>query len=212
MRFILKYMEISRNDPFDHNLCVRGLRLLITYMHSDLYEFAYYLTFKKSLKSYSKEFNDPWVNSIDHDEFFKKIEDSFVQNCIDAQNELIYCKLAMNLRFGIEEIEENEDELIISQAGRFRPYFLVHKRSKSYKKLIHYYERTLVGFIKSLYTYACALTAQSYKIPLVLKKQFDLNEEESLKLLNQEDNTVALLIDLIKDLRRDLRNLREMIK
>jgi len=112
------------------------------------------------------------------------------------------------LRFGIDEEEDGEDETIILQAGRFKPYIL---RSKSYKKLRLYYERTIAETIDSLYLYACAITAESNKIPLVLKKQFKLPEQECLKLLNQDDNNVVLIKELIIGLKKDLNEIRLLI-
>jgi hypothetical protein len=205
-------MKISRNDPYDSNLCIRGLGVLLTQMHSDLYEYTYFLTFKKSMKSYAKDFNDPWEQSIEDLNFFEKIEDPFVQNCLEAQMKLIHCKAELTLRFGIDEVEDLEDPLMLVQALRFRPYILVFKRSKSYKKLKLYYERSLAEFIESLYFYACTLTAESYKIPLVLKKRFVLPNEESFRLLNHDDHTVELLTELIIGLKKDLTDLRLLMK
>ena len=51
-------MKNSRNDPFDLNLCIRGLGSLVTSLHSDIYEYAYHLTFKRSMKMYASEFYD----------------------------------------------------------------------------------------------------------------------------------------------------------
>lgn len=205
-------MKISRNDPYDLDLFIRGLGVLLTQMHSDLYEYIYYLTFKRSMKAYAKDFNDPWEQAIEHLDFFEKIEDPFVQNCLSAQQRLIDCKVELTLRFGIDEVEDLEDPLMSVQALRYRPYMLVFKRSKSYKKLKLYYERSLSEFIESLYLYACALTAESYKIPLVLKKRLNLPDEESFRLLNQDDHTVELLTELIKGLKKDLSDLRLLMK
>jgi len=181
-------------------------------MHSDIYEFTYFLTFKKSMKLYARDFDNPWEQPIEHDDFFREIDDPFVANSLKALEKLIDFKLELTLRFGIDEIEDLEDEVIIVQAGRFKPYMMVHKRSKSYKKLKLYYERTLSGFIDSLYLYACALTARSYKIPLVLKRQFNLPGQESLRLLNHDDNNVELLATLITGLKTDLNDLRALLK
>lgn len=204
-------MNISRNDPFDLNLCIRGLGTLVTYMHSDIYEYTYFLTFKKSMKLYAKDFNNPWEQPIEHDDFFREIDDPFVENCLKTLEKLIDFKLELALRFGIEEIEDLQDDVIIVQAGRFKPFMLVYKRSKSYKKLKLYYERTLSGFIDSLYLYACALTARSYKIPLVLKRQFNLPGQEGIRLLNHDDDNVELLATLITGLKADLNNLRTLL-
>lgn len=203
-------IKVSRNDPFDLNLCMRGLGVMMTYMHSDLYEFMYYLTFKRTMKSYSQEFNDAWAQGIEEIDFFEKTDDPFVKNCTHAHNSIADAKMELVVRFGIDEVEDLEDEEMVLQSTRFRPYFLLYKRSKSYKKLKLYYERTLTGFIECLYWYACALTARSYKIPLVLKRQLALPDDESLRLLNQDDNNVELLKELISELQKDLQELKTL--
>lgn len=204
-------MKISRNDPFDLDLCMRGLGVLVTYMHSDIYEFIYHFTFKKSMKLYVKDFKNPWEQSIDHHEFFLKIDDPIVQNTIVAMEKLMDYKLEIALRFGIDEEEDLSDEAITSQAWRFKTFRLVYKQSKSYKKLIPYYERTLAGIIATLSLYACALTAQSYKIPRVLKAQLDLPDMDNFRLLNWDDNNVDLLINLIVALKMSLDGFRALM-
>lgn len=204
-------MEISRNDPFDLDLCVRGLGVLVTYMHSDVYEFVYHFTFKKSLRLYAKDFKNPWEQSIDDHDFFLKIEDPVVQSVLTAMEKLIDYKLEIALRFGIDEVADLSNEFIVAQAWRFKTYRLVYKQSKSYKKLIPYYDRTLAGIIATLSLYACALTAQSYKIPRVLKAQLDLPDMDNFRLLNRDDNNVDLLINLIVDLKKSLEGFRALM-
>jgi hypothetical protein len=201
-------MNISRNDPFDLDLCIRGLGVLLTHLHSDAYEYLYYFTFKRTMKSYAKEFNHAWEVSIDHDSFFEGSDDPFVVNCRKVQHKLIDCKQQLLLRFGIDEDEDLNNWSMILEARRFRPYILVHKRNKSYKKLKLHYERALSGYIESLYLYACALTVQSYKIPLLFKRQFTSQEALPLRLLNKDDANVDLLIGLITGLKKDFYDLR----
>jgi len=200
-------MNISRNDPFDLNLCMRGLAVLITYLYSDVYEYLYYFTFKRILKPYAKEFNHAWEVSIEDLVFFKDSEDPIVRNCYSVQHRLIDYKFQLNLRLGVDEEEEIANELVDLQANRYWPYILVHKRAKSYKRLKLHYERALSGYIECLYLYACALTAQSYKIPLLLKKQLNMPGQDGLRLLNKDDNNVALLMELISELKKDLSDL-----
>lgn len=197
-------MKPSRNDPFDLNLCMRGLGTLITHMHSDVYGYMYYFTFKKSFKSYARDFKDPWEQHIEHLDFFENVDDPLVKNCLLTMGRLIDYKMELNLIFGIDEISDLEDEAIVTESNRFKIYFLVYKRSKSYKKLKLYYERTLLGFIENLTLYAYALTAGSYKIPLVLRRELKLPGEESLRLLNHDDSNVAMLKELIVGLKKDL--------
>lgn len=203
-------MKTSRNDPFNLNLCMRGLGTVITHMHSDIYEYIYYFTFKKSMKSYAQDFKDPWEQHIEDEVFFREIDDPWVQNSLNTMSKLIDYKIELNLRFGIDEIEDLEDETIDLESTRFHPYTLVFKRSKSLKKLKLYYERTIAGFIESLSLYAYALTAQSYKIPLILKRQLKLPGDESLRLLNYDDDNVALTKELIIALMKDLNDFRSL--
>jgi hypothetical protein len=197
-------MQVSRNDPFDLSLSIRGLGVMITYMLSDSYEYMYYLTFKRTMKLYVKDFNDAWLKAVEDADFFLGTGDPFVPICHSATIKLMEAKKELCLRWGIDEVEDLQDLAIILQAQRFSPYILIYKQSKSYKKLTQYYERALSEYIECLYLYACAFTALSYKIPLVLKRQFRLPEPEGLRLLNQDDNNVDLLKELIVDLKKDL--------
>lgn len=203
-------MEVSQNNAFDLNLSIRGFGVLVTMMHSDIYEFVYHLTFKRAMKLYAKDFKDPLEQFIEEDEFFNKIDDRFVQNCMIAMNKLIEYKQEIALRFGINEEEDMADEFIISQS-RFAPYRLVFKRSKSYNKLLAYYDRTLTSIIRSLSLYACALTVGNYKIPKVLKAQLNVPGLDNLKLLNRDDNNVELLLDLIVALKKSLEAFRTLV-
>jgi hypothetical protein len=205
-------MKISNKDTFDYILTIRGLGVVLTYMHSDFYEYMYYLTFKRSMKSYAKEFNDAWEQSIDHDEFFQGSTDLLVRNCYQAHGRIVECKQELILRYGINEVEDVESREIITEAQRFHPFQLLYKRSKSYKKLSLYYERTLSGFIECLFIYACSITAENYKIPLILKRQFKQPVDAWFRLLNHDDPTVELLERLIMDLQHELTGLQHIIK
>lgn len=201
-------MKTSRNDPYDRKLSTRGMTLLMNYILSDLYEFAYHFTFKRSMKTYGKEFQNPYIQTIDDYEFFESTKDLVVLNICKAHRKIHECKMLFALNHGIEEEEDGQNELILLEASRFDIYKLLYKRSKSYKKLKLYYERTLTDIITSFYTYACALTASSYKIPLVLKRQFQPDDPESMRLLNQDDHNVVLIIELITDLQTELQGIR----
>lgn len=203
-------MKTSRNDPFDLNLCMRGLGVVITHMHSDVYEYIYHFTFKKTMKSYSQDFKDPWDQYIEDEAFFRDIEDPWVHNALDTMTRLIEYKIDLCLRFGIDEVEDSQDEAINLESTRFYPYTLVFKRSKSLKRLKLYYDRTISGFIESLSLYAYALTAQSNKIPLVLKRQLKLPEQESLRLINHDDSNIELIKELIIGLMKDLSLFRSL--
>lgn len=205
-------MKPSNKDPFDYHTTIRALGVTLTYMHSDLYEYMYYLTFKRSMKSYAKEFNDAWEQSIDHDEFFQGTTDLIVKSCHQAQGRIIECKQELILRFGINEVDDMHDRELLAETHRFRSFHLLFKRSKSYKKLSNFYERTLAGFIECLFIHACAITAENYRIPLILKRQFKQPAEEWFRLLNHDDATVELLQALTLSLYQDLCGLRLILK
>ncbi|MBB2149038.1 hypothetical protein [Pedobacter gandavensis] len=204
-------MKTSRNDPFDLDICIRGLSMMMGTVHSDFYEFVYYLTFKKAFKEYYSEFNNPWEFPIGDGTFFDDVDDPFVQNCLHAFTIIGKAKFELDGWFGIEAFEDHdpdEDTMFFFEGMRFKPYQMHFKRNKSYKKLKLGYERSLAEFIHSLFLYACALTAQSNKIPLVLKKQFKLSNDDAFRLLNQDDDQVVLLIGLMKRLKKMLNELR----
>ncbi|MBC8986738.1 hypothetical protein H9X96_13225 [Pedobacter sp. N36a] len=204
-------MKTSTNDPFELDTCIRGLSILMASVHSDFYEFVYYLTFKKAFRQYYSEFNDPWELPIEDGHFFDEVDDPFVQNCLKAFTKIGDTKAELNAWFGIDEYEEGQTAKYALEGMRFKPYQSFYKRAKSYKKLKLCYERSLAEFIHSLFLYACALTAQSNKVPLLLKRQFNLTNDESFRLLNRDDDQVALLIGLMKELKKMLNELRLLI-
>ena len=204
-------MKTSTNDPFDLDTCTRGLSILMTSVHSDFYEFVYYLTFKKAFRQYYSEFNDPWESPIAEDDFFNEIDDPVVQNCLKAFTIIGDRKGELNEWFGIDDFEDGQTAKYVFEGMRFKPYQSFYKRARSYKKLKLCYERSLAEFIHSLFLYACALTAQSNKIPLLLKKQFNLSNDDAFRLLNQDNDLVVLLITLMKALKKLLNELRLLI-
>lgn len=201
-------MKKSTNDQFDVRLCMRAVGTLVTFMHSDIYEYVYHFTFKKSFKAYAGDFKDPWAQHIDDDEFFMDTEDDLVKSCLISMGRLIEYKYALNVIYGIDEAEDLQDENVLFESTRFQPFKLFIKRSKSYKRLKMYYDRTLSSMIDSLCMYTYVLTAQRYKIPLVLRRQLKLPAEENLRLVNHDDSNVAMLEELIAGLRQDLEDFR----
>lgn len=202
--------KITANDPFNLSLTIRGLVFQLIPMSSNVYEYAYYFTFKRSRKSYAHEFNDAWKMPIDKQRFFLDTGDLVVINCCSVENKILDLKIELMRRFAINEKENYQDEVAHAQAKRFEPYRMMYKNSKSYKKLKMYYERTILEYIEYLYKIACVLTASSYRIPLILKKQFLLEDNLSLRLLNSDDDTVVLLMNVMTSLRIDLANLRSL--
>ncbi|WP_442591887.1 hypothetical protein ACSBL2_11725 [Pedobacter sp. AW31-3R] len=203
-------MKTSVNDPFDVDICLRGLGNMISLIIDDVYEYAYVLTFKRSMKMYSKEFHDPDEVPVLDLAFFQNTGDLYVTNCAEANGKLVAYKLKLINILNIDEIHDFNDEVLDNEGDRYKPYYLMYKKSKSYKKLRQYYERLLVETIKCLFTYACVLTAQSYRVPSILRKQFNLPDDQCFRLLNTDDLHVQLLIELIIDLKKSLAELREI--
>jgi len=203
-------VKIYANDPFDLNLCVRGVIIQLVEMTSNIYEFAYYFTFKRSRKDYAAEFNNPFTMPITDMEFFLDTGDAVVLSCCSVDDTLLALMVELTQRFGIDQEDNLEDPVAQAQSRRFAPLRQVSKKSKSYKRLKINYERSVVDYIAYLYQIAAVITASRYRIPLVLKKQFLLPETVSLRLLNDDDLTVALLKDTIIRLRQNLADFREL--
>ncbi|WP_316753448.1 hypothetical protein [Pedobacter gandavensis] len=203
-------MKNSTNDPFDLDNCIRGLSILMSSVHSDFYEFVYYLTFKKEFREYYSEFNNPWESPIEDGVFFEDVTDPCVQNCLKAFTIIGQARAELDSWFGFSYGEDEELRMATYEIEglRFKPFQVFFKRSKSYKKLKLSYERSLAEFIHSMFLYSCALTAQSNKIPLLLKRQFKLTNDDAYRLLNHDDHQVVLLIGLMKGLKKLLNELR----
>ena len=202
--------KITANDIFNRRISIEGLIFQLTQMNNNLYEFAYYFTFKRSRKSYRNEFYDPYEVQIPEWEFFRGIEDPVVQHCYSTG--MLLHDLAHELlkRTGKDILHYRKDREGWAEAERFAPFSLISKNSKSYKRLKLYYERSLIEYIEYCYKYACVFTASKYRIPQVFKKQFLLEEAVSLRLLNSDDDIVAMLIECIGSLRQLLADFRAL--
>jgi hypothetical protein len=200
--------KITAGDPFDYQLFLRGVANQILQMNSNVYEFAYYFTFKRTRKDYANEFNDPYDMPIDQEQFFLETGDPVVINCCEVTKKICLVKREILKLLCIEEFDNDNDPIADLQSARYAPYRLTFKRSKNYKKLKMAYERALVAYLEYAYTVACAITASKYRIPQILKKQYLLDDTLSLRLLNSDNPVVDLLIDMIIGLRVDLAALR----
>jgi hypothetical protein len=211
MKYLEKKIEkISANDQFDLQLSIRGLIFQLVKMSEDIYEYAYYLTFKKTCKADAELFNNAWEMPVTHPHFFMETGDHLVINCCSVQKKIQDLIDELMRRFQIDDIKVREDEIAIIQSERHAPHMMIYKRSKSYKRLKLEYERTLLEYIYYFYKIACVCTASKYRIPLVLKRQFLKEEAVSLWLLNSDDDTVALLMEYIVSFRIDLAGVREL--
>lgn len=109
-------MKISRNDPFNLEMCIRGLGNLLTGMHSDIYEYMYFLTFRRSMKAYRHEFVHPDEQFVEQTVFFEHTGDPYVSSCFSAYSKLTDCKNELVLRWSIDEIDDLQDDAIQLQA------------------------------------------------------------------------------------------------
>jgi len=205
-----KVEKPTANDPFDLTLLIRGMVLQLIQMSSNVYEFAYTFTFKRTMKAYKEEFYDPFDKMVEDQEFFLATGDPVVINCVHAENIFHDIKNTVMMRFRLNLEDLVKDPATYRESLRFAPLRLHYKRSKSYKKLKSCYERSLLDYIKYLYQIACVITIEKHRIPAVFNKQFVSNEEQSLWLLNSEDATVTLLKDGIAVIRKQLQQLREL--
>lgn len=201
-------MKTYVDDPFNLKLSIRGLVMQLAASYFDFYEYAYFFTFKRSLKEYGHEFRDPYDQLIEDDDFFNNSTDPMVRSCLSVQDKIIDVQEQFRVNWGIDHEEDMHSEIVQRESNRFQPYKLNYKRSKNYKKLKLAYEKTLVDSIANYYLFASAITASKYRIPLVLKRQFELPIPASLKLLNHDDHNVVILMELICGLKEDLDELR----
>jgi len=199
----------SAKDPFDLELLIKGLIYQLIEMSSNTYEYTYYFTFKRSMKSYADHFNDAFEMPVDDQQFFLNTGDEVVINCCRVDKILIKLERALALSFGLELDQVAEDVDAETQSLRFAPLRMMYKHSKSYKKLKMFYERSVQDYIAYLYKICCVLTTRKYRIPSVFYKQFAKNESP-FWLLNAEDKTIMLLTQAITSLKFELQLLRDL--
>lgn len=190
--------KISADDPFNFQKSVKGFNLQLMFMYSQIYHFYYTFAFKRHMIKY--DYYDMFEELSDADDYFLKIEDPYVINGVKIRKLMIDCHTTLVLRFGIDVEDDLDDQQILAESQRRSPFVLQYKHPKSYKKLRFYYERTVTSQIRYLHDFACIFTASKYRIPLVLKRQYNLPYSISFKLLNDDDDTVKLIIELIKSL------------
>lgn len=193
-------MKTSSKDHFELKLCIGGLAMALIQMNSRLYEYAYYLTFKRTFKNYTKEFNDPWEMPIDDHEFFWDIADPYVQQCIKSMGLLSDAIEALLLRNGLYAQDVLNNFGFGRESERYIPNQWIPLHKKSYKSVTFYCEYYLEEIINTLYYYACALTLRSYTIPVVMRTKLDYSPTGSFRFLNLDDNEVASMVDLLSEL------------
>jgi hypothetical protein len=192
------YIKISVNDPFDLRQSVRGFNVQLSLMQSDIYFFYFTFALKRELKLYKADYWELF-NALVYDiKIFADTSNAFVINGLRIREEICAVNKVVSLRFGLELEDEIKNPVIVAESRRYRPYCLWHKKSKSYVRLRIYYERTLLSHLHYLYKMACVYTASKYRIPPILARQFNLPDSISFHLLDQENDTVMLIINLIE--------------
>ena len=202
--------KVRATDQFEILLLMRGVARQLADINGNLYEFRYYFTFKRTRKAFSLAYNDPYEMPIDNEDFYFDTGDQVVRNCNSSLGKTEQLQNDICTMFAINIHNFHKDEDALRESKRYAPYRLQYKKSKSYKKLMFFYDRALVEYIDYLFKIACAITALNYKIPLVLKKQFLLEESVSLHLLDTDNTVVAMIKETIIGLRADLKNFREV--
>lgn len=159
----------------------------------------------------SKEFNDPNDNMITDLDFFEDIDDPIVQHCFKTLGTIIEYQHNLLLRKGFDTYELLMDEKCREQAKRYMPVMDQLTRRKSYRKIALAYERFLKDFSNACYSYACVLSAGSYKIPSAMRTNVKYSNQGSFRLLSIEDYEVHSLTELISAINAGDPGLHQMI-
>jgi hypothetical protein len=192
------YIKISVHDQFDYRKSIKGFHIQLALMQTEIYVYYYTFAVKRQLKVYFKDYFNLINELVPEEKAFMDTGDPFVIHGVNVRKQMNGFMDILALRFGLD-IDENITDLeLVAESRRFKPYYLWYKKSKSYKKLRFYYEKTLLSHIHYLFKIACVYTASSYRIPAVLAKDFNLPDSISFDLLDQDNHTVRLIIDLIK--------------
>lgn len=197
-------------DPFELTPCIHGMTTFITYAYTQILNFCYALTFKKSLKALAHEFKDPEENPINDVEFFQDIDDPIVRNGYSSATLLINYIYPFLLRYNLDH-EEIMDLNLNDEAKRYAPTFITYLRGKSYLQTSLAYQRFLEELSNTFYHYACALSLNSYQIPVHMRTSLNYTPQGSFKWLNSDHYEVQSLIELIEALQKIEAELKEII-
>jgi len=205
-----KLHKPSSKDTFDLNLLIRGFLYQLPFIRGNNYEYAYYFTFKRSMKAYAHEFSDPWEMMIDSDQFFLNTGDPVVVNCCKVSDSFTALEVELCNRFGIDNMEVVLDPVARYEGERYKPFRSCFKRLKNYKRLKIQYEGALQDYIDYLYRIGCVITTGKYRILPIFNRYFAGDEEASLRLLNDDDHIIVLIKRCIGEVRGFLNELKEL--
>lgn len=156
--------NLTKNDPFDRDFCLKGLIILMNYMIADMLEYSFYFTaVHPEYKHYQQAFTNSSGNFLPDMDVLGDCSDPYVINSLFVKHHI---ELSQELYLG-----EGFDPWFFdipyyqTEAERFPVYRMNRKKGKSLEKLIEYYESTLQSYLQSLYCYAWAFFINSYDIP-----------------------------------------------
>lgn len=206
----MKNLKIYATDPFNYRLSLQGFNVRLFFMQSDLYHYAWTWAFRKEYKAFAADFDDRLQEMAGDFDFLLRTENPWVMHAVEVRKTMLQFTNLVRQNYGLDWLIDQTDPLISAQSKRYAPFQLMYTSRKSTKKLKLYYERTLISHINYLYTIACMFSAGKYRIPLVLKHHFQIDDAASLRLLNHDDDTVSLISNLITKMMGHLQELNQL--
>jgi hypothetical protein len=195
---------MNKLKNYDEMDAVYGLAENLNEMQWNFYEFCYYMTFMKALKTYRNEFSDANDKEIENPFFFEHIDDANVRHA--SKTMLMVSDLRIFFTQYREEPELDED--FYSRHKKFRPAHF-HKKRKSYSRLLYYYEQQLEGTIRMIYFYAVVITSGGFNLPLKMRLLPDFEQKGWDYYLDMSNGDVAQIVLSIHKLNAHLRFFRE---
>lgn len=204
-------MKTSRNDIFDLDLCISGLGNQLTFMHTDIYLFMYSMTFRSSQTASEKEFKEAMKNGEKNLKIFANSKNLDIRLCARIQWAIIKFKQELCSIWGIDERKDLADEMLREQAMRYSPRLIGEIKRRNYLKMSLSYAKILTGFVRCLNSYVCAITIQSYKIPMVPDKQVILCDKHSLDLPVENEKMVRFINNLLAEIIDDIEKYQDQV-
>lgn len=205
VRNFIKPIPMKRLNLYDSFDTENGIRENLNEMQWNFYEFCYYLTFKKALKEYGKDFFDAEIQEIKDPFFFKDIDDQNVRHISETM--LIVSDLRIFFTHLRWEMDLTED--FVNRHRKLRPAH-IHKKRKSYSKLLYYYEQQLEGTIRMIYFYASVMSFETFDLPLQMRILPDLDKEGWHWYLNEQNEDVKESILTIVKLNDQLTSFKKL--
>lgn len=213
--FNLLYLQTmkkaTKQDEFHLQTFLQGLGLMLLTVDTNFYEYCYHITFKTVFKTYKLIFNEPYEKPVDA-EFFRTIENPTVQHCCKLQDLIYSYYEGLAIRACLLEDLLLEDESLTPEANRYAPKMITAFYNKSYSYMVFNYQRYLEEINNTLYYYCCALTLNSYQIPLKMRVRLDYTYQGSFRYLNLDNPEVAHLIDLMLAIEEEIEVFKRMKK